>query len=204
MRIRVSIDVRQPLKRRMWLKKVGRDWMWVDFKDERLNVFCFLCGLLGHTAKNCPSLYEQTTAIIARPYGHWMKAPTRRNLMNSSNRWLRSNPLGEEEMKLGNCTNSVEVMVVDLEGAVKSGLNEGNNNDRGKANGIVDNIAGSLQCLTNRGQLLDKGKDVVVSPKVLGQLQEYTEEFNSGIIITDAKRRRAHSAVQHELSCDEA
>ena len=143
--------------------------MWVDFKYERLNIFCFICGLLGHTEKNCPSLYEQTTAITAKLYGHWMKAPTQRNLMNSGDRWLRSNPPGEE-MKLGSCTNSVETMVVDLEGAVKSGLNEGNNNDRGKSNEIVDNIAGSLQCLTNRGQLLDKGKDVVVSPKVPGQL----------------------------------
>jgi len=104
--------------------------MWVDFKYERLNIFCFICGLLGHTEKNFPSLYEQTTTITAKPYGHWMKAPTRRNLMNSDDRWLRSNPPGEEEMKLGSCTNSVEAMVVDLEGAVKSGLNEGNNNDQ--------------------------------------------------------------------------
>ena len=52
--------------------------------------------------------------------------------MNFGDRWLRSNPPGEEEMKLGSCTNSVEAMVVDLEGVVKSGLNEGNNNDRGK------------------------------------------------------------------------
>ena len=78
MRIRVSIDVRQPLKRRIRLKKAGGDWMWVDFKDERLNVFCFICSLLGHTEKNFPSLYEQTTAITAKPYGHWMKVPTRR------------------------------------------------------------------------------------------------------------------------------
>ena len=170
MRIRVSTDVKQPLKRRMQLKKAGGDWMWVDFKYERLNVFCFICGLLGHTKKNCPSLYEQTTAITAKPYGHWMKAPTRRKLMNSSNCWLRSNPPEDEEIKLGSCNNFVEAMVVDLEGAVKSGLNEGNNNNRAKTNGIVDNIAGSLQCLTNRGQLLDKGKDVVVSPKVPGQL----------------------------------
>ena len=86
MRIQVAIDVRQPLKRMMRLKKAGGDWMWVDFKYERLNVFCFICGLLGHTEKSCPSLYECTMAIITKSYDHWMKAPTRRNLMNVDDR----------------------------------------------------------------------------------------------------------------------
>ena len=34
MRIRVSIDVRKPLKRRLRLKKEGGDWFCVDFKYE--------------------------------------------------------------------------------------------------------------------------------------------------------------------------
>ena len=40
-------------------------------------------------------------------------------------------------------------------------------------------------------------------PKVSGQLQECGEEFNSGIIVIDAKQRRAHSAIQLELGSDE-
>ena len=40
-------------------------------------------------------------------------------------------------------------------------------------------------------------------PKVSGQLQECGEEFNSGIIVIDAKRRRAHGAMQLELRSDE-
>ncbi|KAH9708700.1 reverse transcriptase domain-containing protein [Citrus sinensis] len=177
MRIRVAIDVRQPLKRRMRLKKADGDWMWVDFKYERLNVFCFICGLLGHTEKNCPSLYECTTATIPKPFGHWMKAPTRRNLMNAGDRWLRSTPPGEEEMKVGSCINSGEAMTVDMEG--------------------------SQHFLTKRGQLLDKGKEVMAPPKVSGQLQECGEEFNSGVIVIDAKRRRAHGAMQLKLGSDE-
>lgn len=49
--IQVAIDVRKTLKRRMKLKKAGGDWILVDFKYERLNTFCFICGLLGHTEK---------------------------------------------------------------------------------------------------------------------------------------------------------
>ncbi|KAH9786028.1 reverse transcriptase domain-containing protein [Citrus sinensis] len=203
MRIRVAIDVRQPLKRRMRLKKAGGDWMWVDFKYERLNVFCFICGLLGHTKKSCPSLYKCTTATITKPFGHWMKAPTRGNLMNAGDRWLRSTPPGEEEMKVGSCINSDEAMTVDMEGTINPGLNKGNNYEGGDITGIMDTIAGSQHFLTKLGQLLDKGKEVMTPPKVSGQLQECGEEFNSGIIVIDAKQRRAYSAIQLELGSDE-
>ena len=69
MRIRVTIDVRKPLKRRMNLKKVGGDWLWIDLKYERLNIFCFICGLLGHTEKQCPKLYEFPHGGLDKPYG---------------------------------------------------------------------------------------------------------------------------------------
>ena len=49
MRIKVHIDVHQPLKR--W-KKISRSYdesSLVHFKYERLGNFCFLYGLLGHT-----------------------------------------------------------------------------------------------------------------------------------------------------------
>ena len=70
MHIRVSIDVRKPLKRRMKLKKAGGDWLWIDFKYERLNIFCFICGLLGHTEKQCPKLYDCPSGEIVKMYGH--------------------------------------------------------------------------------------------------------------------------------------
>ena len=86
MRIRVSMDVRKPLKRRMKLKKARSDWIWVDLKYERLNIFCFTCGLLGHTAQQCPKLYECPKGEIVPVYGHWLKAATRRTVMNSAKR----------------------------------------------------------------------------------------------------------------------
>ena len=104
MRIRVTIDVRKPLKRRMKLKKAGEDGIWVDFKYEHLNIFCFICGLLGHIEKQCPQLYECTSREIVKAYSHWMKAPNRKNAMNSGDRWLRSIPpeeAAEEKRRYG-------------------------------------------------------------------------------------------------------
>ncbi|KAH9779226.1 CCHC-type domain-containing protein [Citrus sinensis] len=95
--LRVSLDVRKPLKRRMRLKRTGGDWFWVDFKYERLNVFCFICGLLGHTERNCPTLYDSIESNAPRLYGTWTKAPPRRGIMNSGEWWLRSEPSRMEE-----------------------------------------------------------------------------------------------------------
>ena len=58
----------------------------MDFKFERFNVFCFIYGLLGHTERNCLSLYDNVDGNVVRPYGIWMKAPPRRGMMNSGER----------------------------------------------------------------------------------------------------------------------
>ena len=39
--IRVSIDVKKPLVRKMQIKKAGATWSWISFKYERLPTFCF-------------------------------------------------------------------------------------------------------------------------------------------------------------------
>lgn len=106
MHIQVLLDVRKPLKRRMCLKKEGGEWMWIEFKYEMLNIFCFICGLLGHTEKLCPKLYDCNLATITRPYGQGMKAPNCRNVMASGERWLRSGPLEDGDTKDGRYTTS--------------------------------------------------------------------------------------------------
>lgn len=89
MRIRVTIDVRLPLKRFKKIKKQGGDWAVVSFKYERLNHFCFICGLLGHTDRFCEKLFITPEAEIKREWGAWLRAPTKRNMFLGGERWLR-------------------------------------------------------------------------------------------------------------------
>ncbi|MFQ6628525.1 hypothetical protein Gotur_007814 [Gossypium turneri] len=52
MGIRVQIDIRRPLKRKkqvMFRSKCS----YVRFKSERLTLFCFYCGCLGHSDSFC-------------------------------------------------------------------------------------------------------------------------------------------------------
>lgn len=57
MRIRVFIEVRQPLRRTKKIKRQGGDARVVGFKYERLDVFCYLCGMLGHMESCCEKLF---------------------------------------------------------------------------------------------------------------------------------------------------
>ncbi|KAA3482762.1 reverse transcriptase [Gossypium australe] len=52
MRIRVKIDVRRPLKRRKQILCYGK-FSYVKFRYERLSLFCFFCGRLGHNDSFC-------------------------------------------------------------------------------------------------------------------------------------------------------
>lgn len=52
-RVRVSLDIAKPLKRRMKLTKRDGMSVWVTFGYERMSTFCFFCGLIGHTHQFC-------------------------------------------------------------------------------------------------------------------------------------------------------
>ncbi|WOG91293.1 hypothetical protein DCAR_0310541 [Daucus carota subsp. sativus] len=58
-RIKVAIDVNKPLKSKMRIKRAGGDWLWINFKYERLPSFCFFCGVIGHSEKFCESLFDE-------------------------------------------------------------------------------------------------------------------------------------------------
>lgn len=74
-RIRIIMDVEKPLKRRMKIKRAGGTWSWVNFKYERLNIFCFVCGILGHFERDCGIVYAHPDKEIERAYGVWLRAP---------------------------------------------------------------------------------------------------------------------------------
>lgn len=90
LRIRVTLQVCKPLKRRMKIKREGGNWGWINFKYERLSTYCFVCGMLGHADRDCAVVYANPEKEVERAYGPWLRAPTRNAQVNTGAKWLRN------------------------------------------------------------------------------------------------------------------
>ncbi|KAM6593181.1 hypothetical protein CsatA_000884 [Cannabis sativa] len=90
MRVRVRVNIDQPIKRRMKLKKAGGEWFWAPFKYEFLPTFCYICGIIGHTENFCHKLFDTPEEAIVKPYGEWMRAQTRRKNYMLHSQYLRT------------------------------------------------------------------------------------------------------------------
>lgn len=76
MRVRVTIDISQPLCRgKVVLLDSGKE-MWVPFKYERLPSLCFWCGCLSHDDRDCELWVESEGSLTpeSQQFGPWLKA----------------------------------------------------------------------------------------------------------------------------------
>ncbi|CAA0830826.1 Unknown protein, partial [Striga hermonthica] len=75
MKVLVEFNVNEPLPRGS-LIKVGSDSTWVDFRYENLQTFCFYCGKLGHSDKNCEikSGDVKNNEVNIGQYEEWLRA----------------------------------------------------------------------------------------------------------------------------------
>ncbi|KAL8158305.1 hypothetical protein AgCh_002851 [Apium graveolens] len=102
LRIRVTLQVCKPLKRRMKIKREGGNWGWINFKYERLSTYCFVCGMLGHADRDCAVVYANPEKEVERAYGPWLRAPTRNIQVNTGAKWLRnSGSKGSSSLEYG-------------------------------------------------------------------------------------------------------
>ncbi|KAM6581024.1 hypothetical protein CsatA_004798 [Cannabis sativa] len=101
LRVRATIDIEKPLKRRMKLSKESGEWLWANFKYEHLPTFCFVCGIIGHAEHLCPKRFEQTIAETAKPYGIGLRAVMKKKNYLIGAQWLRTGREEETAMEGG-------------------------------------------------------------------------------------------------------
>ncbi|CAN0847808.1 hypothetical protein LINGRAHAP2_LOCUS5186 [Linum grandiflorum] len=95
MRLRVKLDVRKSLLREKEVKKPGSSIM-VTFKYEKLPIFCFLCGRIGHIDRACAVRFRFARNIeLPLLWDVSLRAPQRRILKEIQSLWLI--PTAEEQ-----------------------------------------------------------------------------------------------------------
>lgn len=149
MHIKVKLDVRVPLKKEYRVKKTGGEWKMVQFKYERLGVFCFVCGIIGHVEQLCPRLFEIEEDDGQRNWGPELRAEVRRGGGTAGNKWLRdvtgdkprsafnANHGGEN---LGNC-HAIKQSEFSGTTANQLGAKSGNNMGMGHIVEYVENVS---------------------------------------------------------------
>ncbi|XP_058771885.1 uncharacterized protein LOC131645226 [Vicia villosa] len=79
LRIKVKLDLRAPLKRGTMVKVKEKN-LRVHFKYERLPLFCYVCGRLGHQMKDCETVEDLSEEGFEEleeqdlSYGQWLRA----------------------------------------------------------------------------------------------------------------------------------
>ncbi|CAN1771971.1 hypothetical protein LINPERHAP1_LOCUS12058 [Linum perenne] len=98
MRIRVRMDIREPIKREKRLKRPSGECVLAKFRYEKLPTFCFICGRLGHIDRHCEIYFRLPDEQIVRSWDISLRATPRRMNTLGGDRWLvEAEPETEEE-----------------------------------------------------------------------------------------------------------
>lgn len=198
LRIRVSIPLNVPIKRRMKLKKSDKDWCWVNFQYEAIPTFCFICGLIGHGERYCERIFESPDEIIEKPYGSWLRAEPRRRSHTMGSKWLRSGGNsqgrfsgdgGKKEGDKSNPDNGAQGKQISVDvGSTQQTVKE--NELTGKTGGV---IGIGISCQDGPYQINIQNSKIPLEANEFGP-------NSTDLIVTDPKRRRMDSDVVNDNS----
>ena len=71
MRVKVNLPLEKPLRRCGKVASPEGESFCIQFRYERLPVFCFRCGVMGHDERHCMKSGQQNQAL---QYGDWLRA----------------------------------------------------------------------------------------------------------------------------------
>lgn len=76
-RAKIIMNITKPLKRIQRIRSSTGKVIQVEVKYERLPMFCYVCGLIGHIERDCSEAVETERGEV-KQWGAWLKASPRR------------------------------------------------------------------------------------------------------------------------------
>jgi HAMP domain-containing protein len=89
MRLKVRINVTNPLQKSWKVRANEGNFVEILFKYEKLGIFCFLCGVLGHTDKDCTKLFDMEQDDGVREWGDNIRPLIKRMGTAATNKYLQ-------------------------------------------------------------------------------------------------------------------
>lgn len=93
MRARINFDIQNPLPTGCWVPRKNHPKTWIMFRYEKLQGFCYSCGVIGHEQKDCGRPQVMTAICKEIPlYGVKLSVPPAKalnTLLKEQQRWRR-------------------------------------------------------------------------------------------------------------------
>lgn len=74
LRVRVAINLTKPLRRGFQIEIDSGSKIWCPIMYEWLPDFCYICGLIGHTNRDCDMFVDPQNTRLRYQYGDWLGA----------------------------------------------------------------------------------------------------------------------------------
>ncbi|XP_024036844.1 uncharacterized protein LOC112096879 [Citrus clementina] len=135
-RIRIFINITQPLKKILFLKQEGETDIPMPLVYERLPDFCFCCGIIGHQFKECAQYQGQPKEDLS--FGMWMNALMiggRSRKYRGKERWQNEGERTEKSTSSEFHDQSQQLQQEQVKPADKNGLGSGEE-EMGQTKGI--------------------------------------------------------------------
>ena len=76
MRVRVSLDIRKPVKRKMRSRKQGRMEL-AKLQVRKTSIIMYFCGVIGYADTFYVKRYDNYKKGMEMPYGTWLRVSPR-------------------------------------------------------------------------------------------------------------------------------
>ncbi|KAM6592517.1 hypothetical protein CsatA_000220 [Cannabis sativa] len=194
LRVRATVDIDKPLKRRMKLCKDNGDWIWANFKYEHIPTFCFVCGIIGHSERFCPRRFDEDYDPLVKPYGNGMRAQTKKKNYLIGAQWLRTGSEQNTAVDGGGGVRRSGEIPADSIGPKIMEIDDG---DQGEDT-ITLNSAKNKGVLFGNNGSNDADVERIDSGKNYGEVAVSEDET---LLLLDSKRRR--TVLEHSTRANE-